>query len=100
MGPEVVLITGATGLLGSHLAERLAARGTSIRALVRPGSDTRFLRSLDATLIPGDLTDPAACRKAVQGASVVFHSAAKVGDWGRWSEFRTGCLDATGNLAE
>ena len=33
------------------------------------------------------------------GADLVFHCAAKVGDWGRWREFQTGCLDATAALA-
>ncbi len=93
------LVTGGTGLLGSHIAERLAARGTPVRAMVREGSDTAFLESLGAELIPGDLTDPAACERAVEGVQTVFHSAAKVGDWGRWSEFQTGCIEATRNLA-
>src|SRR6185437_2293502 len=38
--------------------------------------------------------------RAVDGAEVVYHSAAKVGDWGRWHEFQTCCIDATQNLAE
>ncbi len=99
MPNEIALVTGGTGLLGSHLAERLIARGTPVRALVRPGSDTGFLRSLGATLMTGDLGNPDACARAVRGASVVYHAAAKVGDWGRWAEFKTGCLDATRHLA-
>jgi len=94
------LVTGATGMLGSHIAERLVARGGRVRALVRPGSDVRFLESLGVELVRGDLTDPDACGRAVRGARVVYHSAAKVGDWGPWREFQTGCIDATRNLAE
>lgn len=97
-GP-IHLVTGATGLLGSHIAERLVARGDRVRALIRPTSDTRFLRPLGVEFVEGDLTDLASCRRAVDGVSVVYHSAAKVGDWGRWHEFQTGCLDATENLA-
>ena len=41
-----VLVTGATGLLGSHIAERLVARGYRVRALVRPRSRTGFLEGL------------------------------------------------------
>ena len=93
------LVTGGTGLLGSHIAERLAARGDRVRSLVRPTSDTRFLRSLGVELVEGDLTDIASCRRAMAGVSVVYHSAAKVGDWGSWREFQTGCVDATENLA-
>jgi nucleoside-diphosphate-sugar epimerase len=94
------LVTGATGLLGSHVAERLVASGGQVRALVRRESDTRFLQTLGVDLVVGDLTDPASCERATQGARVVYHCAAKVGDWGNWGEFKTACLDGTRNLAE
>jgi nucleoside-diphosphate-sugar epimerase len=93
------LVTGATGLLGSHLVERLAARGDRVRALVRPGSPVDFLAPLGVEILRGDLTDDQACRTAVAGVARVFHCAAKVGDWGPWREFQTGCLDATRVLA-
>ena len=79
-----VLVTGATGLLGSHVAERLRDKGFSVRALVRPSSRTEFLESLGVELVQGDLNAPEDCAKAVEGIDHVFHSAAKVGDWGRW----------------
>jgi nucleoside-diphosphate-sugar epimerase len=93
------LVTGATGLLGSHIAERLVTRGRKVRALVRTGSDTAFLESLGVELIRGDLTDPNACARAVAGVEVVYHAAAKVGDWGPWREFQACCIDATRNIA-
>jgi nucleoside-diphosphate-sugar epimerase len=92
------LVTGATGMLGSHIAERLVAQGRKVRALVRPRSDTRFLQALGVELVPGDLTDPESTRKAVKGVEVVYHAAAKVGDWGTWSEFQTGTIETTANL--
>jgi nucleoside-diphosphate-sugar epimerase len=94
-----VLVTGATGLLGSHLAERLTSQGDRVRALVRPGSSTDFLDALDVEVVRGDLTDPAACAFATAGVALVFHCAAKVGDWGKWRDFQTGCIDATRTLA-
>jgi nucleoside-diphosphate-sugar epimerase len=94
-----VLVTGATGLLGSHIVEKLIATGERVRALVRPGSRAGFLDALGVKVMRGDLTDPAACQSAVSGVTLVFHCAAKVGDWGRWREFQTGCLDATETLA-
>ena len=97
---RTALVTGGTGLLGSHIAERLAAGGDRVRALVRAGSDTRFLRDLGAELVVGDLRDSAACSAATAGADEVYHCAAKVGDWGPWREFQAGCLDATRTLAE
>jgi 2-alkyl-3-oxoalkanoate reductase len=82
------LITGATGFVGSHVADAIAARGATVRALVRSGSDTKHLESLRAELVAGDLTDAAALRKAADGADYVVHCAAKVGDWGPAEEFR------------
>jgi nucleoside-diphosphate-sugar epimerase len=95
-----VLVTGATGLLGSHIAEKLTAQGYLVRALVRPASRTRFLEGLGVEIQRGDLTDPGSCDRAVAGCSLIFHCAAKVGDWGAWREFQVGCLDATRTLAE
>jgi nucleoside-diphosphate-sugar epimerase len=94
------VITGATGLLGSHLAEQLVARGERVRALVRPTSDTGFLRQLHVELVAGDLNDPASLPRAVADADVVYHCAARVGDWGPWRVFRSAIIDATGNLLD
>ncbi len=82
------LITGATGFVGSHLTEAALKRGWSVRALVRAGSDTTFLRDLPVTLVTGDLTEPGRLRQAVQGVDFVLHSAAKVGDWGPVEQYR------------
>lgn len=75
-----VLVTGATGFTGGHLARTLAARGHDVRALVRPKSLARFAGSeaaaagVDAR--PGDLTDADAVRQAAAGVEVVYHIAA------------------------
>ncbi|MBV8487506.1 MAG: NAD-dependent epimerase/dehydratase family protein [Planctomycetaceae bacterium] len=98
-GGNRVLVTGATGLLGSHLVERLIAQGYAVGALVRPTSRTAFLEQLGVEIRRGDLTDSDACLRAVDGATWVFHCAAKVGDWGSWQEFQIGCLDATRTIA-
>lgn len=95
----VDLVTGATGMLGSHIAERLVAQGRHVRALVRPNSDTRFLEALRVSLVRGDLTHPQSCIEAVQGVDTIYHAAAKVGDWGPWREFQHSCIDATRQLA-
>jgi nucleoside-diphosphate-sugar epimerase len=93
------LVTGATGMLGSHIAEHLVARGRRVRALVRPSSDTTFLQGLGVELVTGNLTDADACHRAVQDVDVVYHAAAKVGDWGVWAQFQVDCIDATRTLA-
>ncbi len=75
-----VLVTGATGFTGGHLARFLAGCGDEVRALVRPRSRARFDRSpLPAegvTAVDGDLMDAAAVRRAVDGVEVVYHIAA------------------------
>ena len=99
-GRRRVLVTGATGLLGSHLAERLDGAG---RPRARPGpprSRTEYLESLGVEIVRGDLTDPRDCDAATAGVAQVYHCAAKVGDWGTWPEFQRGCMDATRTLAE
>jgi len=93
------LVTGATGLLGSHIAERLVAAGQKVRALVRPTSDTRFLDDLGVEKVIGDLTDPASLAAACRGIDVIYHAAARVGDWGPWNDFKVHTMDATDNLA-
>ncbi len=93
-------ITGATGLLGSHLVEQLAARGERMRALVRPTSDNSFLRQHGCELAIGDLHDPESLKRFVTGADIVYHCAAKVGDWGPWRLYQREVIDATANVLE
>lgn len=75
-----VLVTGATGFTGGHLARSLAHRGHAVRALVRPKSLARFassgLADAGVTAVSGDLTDAAAVRAACEGVEVVYHIAA------------------------
>jgi nucleoside-diphosphate-sugar epimerase len=99
--PATCLITGATGFVGSHVAEACKARGMGVRTLARPGSDTAFLDRLGVAVVRGDLTDRDAVRTAVEGADVVVQCAAKVGDWGPVEDYRAvnveglrGLLDA------
>jgi uncharacterized protein YbjT (DUF2867 family) len=70
----VLLLTGATGLLGSAVLSRLIARGESVRCLVR---DARRLGSqrVHVQLATGDLVDPASFRNAMRGVDTVVHLA-------------------------
>jgi len=78
-----VLITGATGLVGSNLAQRLCKDGTyAVRALVRKGSDLALLKTLgNVQLAYGDIRDPGSLSGALAGIDIVFHCAAFVSDW-------------------
>lgn len=94
------LITGATGLVGGHLAEACIGRGMTVRALAREGANTAHLTSIGATLVPGDLADPSVLAAAVAGADVVFHCAAKVGDWGPVEDYRAVNVEGLRNLLD
>ncbi|HEV3162434.1 MAG TPA: NAD-dependent epimerase/dehydratase family protein [Isosphaeraceae bacterium] len=85
---KTIFITGATGLVGSHVVEEALQRGHRMRALVRASSDTRWLDQWGVDKVPGDLTDAEALRQGVSGADWVINCAAKVGDWGTLDEFR------------
>lgn len=74
---KTILVTGATGLLGSALAKQLAADGAVDRALARDPNRDRFLRDVDGiTLVQGDITDKRRMHDIAQGCNIVFHAAA------------------------
>lgn len=92
------LVTGGTGLLGSHIVEQLRKRERPVRVLVRAGSDVSWLRGQGVDLAEGDLSDPASIRRACQGVECVYHAAARVGDWGPWEDFLRITVDGSKNL--
>lgn len=92
------LVTGGTGLLGSHIVEQLRKRGRAVRALVRKGADTSWLATQGVELVEGDITDPASLDRACQGVQCVYHAAARVGDWGPWEDFVRVTIDGSNNL--
>jgi nucleoside-diphosphate-sugar epimerase len=71
-----VMVTGATGFTGGHLARTLKARGHEVRALVRDSGKASALERDGIVPFAGDLTDPAAVRRAAEGCDVVYHIAA------------------------
>jgi 2-alkyl-3-oxoalkanoate reductase len=94
------LVTGATGLLGSHIVEQLRLRKRPVRVLARAGADLAWLKTQGVEFAEGDLSDRASLQKACQGVQVVYHAAARVGDWGPWDDFVRITIDGTRNLAE
>jgi len=79
------LVTGASGFLGRHIADRLQQEGVEITALVRPTSSVEYLKEKGVGLITGDIRNEADIAKAVKGMDVVVHAATSKG--GRWDDF-------------
>ena len=71
-----ILVTGATGKVGSRLAKRLAQRGDQVRALVRDPARANELREAGIELATGDLLDTGSLAAAVHGVDAVVHCAA------------------------
>lgn len=94
------LITGATGFIGSHLAEAFVQRGRSITALVRPGSDASLLERLGIDIVRGELNEPATIHRALEDVEVVLHCAAKMGNWGPVEEYRKVNVEGLRTLLE
>jgi nucleoside-diphosphate-sugar epimerase len=95
------LVTGAAGFLGSHIVDACLARGDEVSALVRPSSDLSYLRTLPAvTLNRGDLSDVASLEQATRGVDVVYHSAARVLDYGSRRDFHEANVAGTARLLE
>ena len=91
------LVTGATGLVGSHVAERLLADGWQVRALVRQASSDAWLRERGVEIAPGDTLDEASFAAAGRGCDAIFHNAAAVTPRGGWEAYRRPNVDGTAN---
>ena len=83
--PRKALVTGASGFLGGHLIRRLLEQGCEVRGLCR--SQQPELESLGVDMRYVDLANAQEARRACEGQDVVFHTAAKVGVWGKRSDF-------------
>ena len=69
------MVTGATGFIGSHLAEALVQRGVQVRCLLREESDRRWLKGLPIEIASGNCCDKPSLKEAVKGVDHVFHLA-------------------------
>ena len=77
----MILITGATGFVGSAVLRRLLDADHRVRALVRPTSDRRNLEGLAVEVAEGDLLEPSSLKPALEGCSGLFHVAADYRLW-------------------
>ena len=83
MSPERILVTGASGFVGSAVALKLVAAGHRVKVLVRATSPHRNFEKLDVEVVEGDMRDPAALDRALSGVGHLFHVAADYRLWAR-----------------
>jgi dihydroflavonol-4-reductase len=76
-----ILITGATGFIGYHVARILMGKSLNVRALVRQQSDISQLKTLDVEIVRGDIRDAESVGKALKGCSQLYHLAADYRLW-------------------
>ncbi|HLF28293.1 MAG TPA: NAD-dependent epimerase/dehydratase family protein [Anaerolineae bacterium] len=97
---ETSLVTGATGFIGSHVAERLAALGGRVRGLARSAAKGAWLAERGIEIVEGDLTDPDSLRRAARDCRIVFSIAGWVGQPNSFEAARQVGLDGTRALVE
>lgn len=93
------MVTGATGFVGSHLADALRRRGDEVTVLARSAGKAETLASLGLRVIIGDLHDSGALRRAVEGQDVIFHVAGLVAAENE-AEFIRANRDGTARVVE
>ena len=96
--PINVLVTGAGGFLGRHVAQLHCERGDHVRSFSR--SRYAFLDQLGVEQVQGDLRDAEAVAAACQGIDLVQHVGGIAGIWGTWKEFHGINVLGTGHLLE
>jgi len=80
---DIVLVTGATGFVGSAIARALLAHGHPVRVLVRPSSNRANLMGLDLAIVEGDIRDARVLVSAMRNVRYVVHAAADYRLWTR-----------------
>jgi nucleoside-diphosphate-sugar epimerase len=93
------MVTGATGFVGSHLAEALRQRGHEVTVLARSAAKAESLQARGVRVVMGDLHDSGALSRAIEGQDAVFHVAGVVAARDE-AEFQRANRDGTANLVE
>lgn len=84
---DSVIITGATGFVGSHVVRMFCEKGIKVGCLVRKESNLSNIEGLPVQLVYGDITDFYCMKSAFKGYDFVIHIAAYARDWGKYEDF-------------
>lgn len=95
----MILITGGTGFVGSHLIRQMRQEGLLVRAVVRNSAKAQALRDLGVEVVQGDVSDKASLEKAVQGVERVVHLVGIIQE-APGATFQSVHVDGTRNLVE
>lgn len=95
-----VLITGATGFIGSRVAKELVKRGSRVLALVRNPTKTRDLEDAGISVVLGDMADTDSLEMAVRGCQLVLHFAGTTNEFKPRAHFERVNVEGTRVLAE
>ncbi|MCK5075682.1 MAG: SDR family NAD(P)-dependent oxidoreductase [Calditrichia bacterium] len=98
MKKETILITGANGFIGSHIAEKFVHEGQHVICLVREESDLSNIKHLNIELRYGDVRNEEGLKEQLEGIDFVIHNAAYVKDWGDWKTFEEINIKGTLNI--
>ena len=95
-----VLVTGASGFIGSHLCRDLVREGQAVRAFHRANSSPVNLQGLPVEHVIGDITQPASLQAAMYGVQAVFHTAAQLGRPRHPDQMYTVTVEGTRNVLQ
>jgi nucleoside-diphosphate-sugar epimerase len=94
---SLALVTGATGLVGSHIVDQLLSDGWNVRALARAPEVARSALPAAVDIHAGDVLDEGSFERAAAGCHAVFHSAANILARGGWESYRATNVEGTRN---
>ncbi len=93
-----ILVTGATGFIGSHLCQALVKHGHHVRALHRPTSSLALLEGVPVERVQGDLFKPDSLALATRDIEVLYHCGGRVGSWTDAEEMAASHVEGTHNI--